>query len=130
MVEGTSGAAATKVKVSGVTSCQTPATAGLSEGVGDWLLRGRENCTETVASLGTWVVPAAGVTEPTVNGPDGWRRRFPESPSRSGDAPAPLVLPRVATVADAHRHHGHGHQGDGDDPSPAPGGLGFGARRS
>ena len=67
-LEGTSGAVATKVKVSGVSNCQEPATAGLREGVGESAFRGAENCTEMVASLGTSVVPAAGVTDVTLSG--------------------------------------------------------------
>src|SRR5580704_2389907 len=66
---GANGAKATKVKVSGVTTCQVPATEGLREGEGEWGSRGTEKCTDTVASVGTPVLPSAGPTDATLRGP-------------------------------------------------------------
>lgn len=68
VAEGTRGAVATNERVVGVRSSQVPATGGVSVGVGVCRARGVENSTDTVASLGTAVVPPAGVTDVTVRG--------------------------------------------------------------
>ena len=69
VVEGTKGDEATKAKVSAVISCHVPATAGVRDGVAEWGSRGSEKCTDTVASVGTSVAPAAGVVVTTARGP-------------------------------------------------------------
>jgi hypothetical protein len=96
---GTNGAAAMKAKVSGVTICHTPGTGGLREGVGEWALSGRENCTEMVASLGTWDVPSTGVTEVTLSGPDPVEASTSTPGAEVGEAPARPAVPRPATMA-------------------------------
>ena len=67
VLEGTRGEEATNARVVGVTSCQEPATGGVSVGVGVCSASGAENWTDSVASLGTSEVPLAGLTETTVS---------------------------------------------------------------
>jgi hypothetical protein len=88
VVEGTKGAEGTKANVSGVTSRHTPATAGASVGVGEVGLRGSENWTDSVASVGTAAAPAAGVTVATVNGPWLTAASTPWATVEGGDAEA------------------------------------------
>ena len=92
----------TKAKVSGVTSCQTPATAGLRVGVGEWALSGAENCTVMVASLGTWVVAVGrGHGDDTERVRMAGRGADLAVGDEVGEAAARPECPRTATTATA-----------------------------
>ena len=128
VADGTSGAVATKAKVSGVTNCQVPATAGLSDGVGEWALSGlgelhgdRGIAGHLGASRWRGSAPPRGTDRLEVR-PSSWAGDV------VGDAAARPASPRTATAATPTRDHGDQRQGDGEQPSPVSAGGCFWAR--